>query len=1073
MRITITEVVGNERVATRQFDQPEVRIGRDPDQCDLVFHQSKWLMVSRLHAKISYRSGKFYVEDLGSRQGTYVNGQRITSPTEVALGARIQFGEQGPVVSIDATYAQSEAATRVVETPLAPKPVSTATVTALHQQSSNVTQPVARRTPPSLVLESGSAKKGESRFEITKERIILGRDAGAEVQVEAPTQVVSRRHAEISRRGDGRYVVTDLQSFNGTLVSGQRISQPTVLKNGDTVQLSIGGPVLRFVDPGAVSSTAPVLNVQQSASVDQPSTSLKQSSNVGENLQRTIVSRAAVANLAWAGNKERARAQLVYQCPFDERGKLSVGRAQDNDIQLDAFLISNHHARFMNTAQGVVVFDTGSTNGVYLNGARVAGWRPVTRDDIIQIGPFVLTADLTGGVTVFDTRSKTRVDAVDISDVVKHRGAKIELLDNISLAIEPNEFVGLLGPSGAGKSLLLKALNGVRRTSGGRVLINNLDLYQHLDSLKQAIGYVPQDDIIHQELTVYRTLFYVARMRLSRDVRRDEIDQIVSEVLEVTGLLERRDATISQLSGGQRKRVSIAVELITRPSIIFLDEPTSGLDPATEARIMQLFRQMAESGRTVILTTHAMENVHLFDKVALLFRGRLIFYGTPAEALRFVGVDDFVDLYNKIEEQWDTEVAKLPQPSRKANKSQQREYESSRNQIADAIAEQWRQRFISTEAYQANVANPIEPLNEGDLTAPSLKRRPGIIDSVSQWGTLVSRYTRILLSDKLSLAILFAQAPIIALLTYLVVGRSDTRDFPYFVLGLVPVWFGTSVAARAIVKERSIYRRERMVNLRLLPYVGSKLLPLAFIVSLQCLLLFGTLKILDLVGLMYLPGFLAGLPQLFVMLITGILGVAVGLFVSAASRTSGTATSIVPLLLIPQILLCGLVGVPSGAAKVIGTVMPATWSFDAMKRFSGLDTLREEGSSKTGPNQGRGLYKRTKEVNDQLLADTRQRLDADRKAIKEQLTDYERRMKDYLNRVQSRSGVPASGPPQMPKLEQSTNVPDVKNISDDLSGYVTFKHPWGGYLIDPGVLLIMLLGLVVMTLIALRAEDKS
>ena len=226
---------------------------------------------------------------------------------------------------------------------------------------------------------------------------------------------------------------------------------------------------------------------------------------------------------------------------------------------------------------------------------------------------------------------------------------RCRLLDEVCLSIQPNEFVGLLGPSGAGKSTLMDSLNGMRPASSGQVLVNNLDLYQHLESLKQSIGYVPQDDIIHRELTVYSTLYYVARLRLSRDISTKEINQIVGEVMDVTGLSERRDVPISQLSGGQRKRVSIAVELITKPSVIFLDEPTSGLDPATEEKVMKLFRQIAESGRTVILTTHAMENVKLFDKLVLLMRGKLVFYGKPDEALAHVGAESFKDLYDKLE----------------------------------------------------------------------------------------------------------------------------------------------------------------------------------------------------------------------------------------------------------------------------------------------------------------------------------------------------------------------------------------------------------------------------------------
>ena len=280
---------------------------------------------------------------------------------------------------------------------------------------------------------------------------------------------------------------------------------------------------------------------------------------------------------------------------------------------------------------------------------------------MIQIGPFVLQADAAQGVAVYDTRSKTRIDCINITKIVKNRsgGGTIKLLDDVGITVQPNEFVGLLGPSGAGKSTLMDALNGMRPASSGYVLVNNLDLYRHLDSLKQSIGYVPQDDIIHRELTVYRTLYYVARLRLSRDVSRREIDQIVNEVMDVTGLSERRDVAISQLSGGQRKRVSIAVELITKPSVIFLDEPTSGLDPATEEKIMKLFRQIAESGRTVILTTHAMENVKLFDKIVVLMRGKLVFYGAPQEALAHIKAESFKDLYDKLEGPIDQQVAAI------------------------------------------------------------------------------------------------------------------------------------------------------------------------------------------------------------------------------------------------------------------------------------------------------------------------------------------------------------------------------------------------------------------------------
>src|SRR2546426_2734209 len=222
------------------------------------------------------------------------------------------------------------------------------------------------------------------------------------------------------------------------------------------------------------------------------------------------------------------------------------------------------------------------------------------------------------------------------------------------------------------------------------------------------------------------------------------------------------------------------------------------------------------------------------------------------------------------------------------------------------------------------------------------KRRATAVDVVRQWGTLTRRYLEVLSRDKFNLLILFGQAPIIAFLTYLVVGAKSPRDFPYFMLALVAIWFGTSVASREIIRERAVYTRERMVNLRLLPYVSSKLFVLSLIVSIQCLLLFGSLKFMHYVGLMNMPGW--ALPQLFIVLVTAGVGIALGLLISAIVKTSEMATSLVPLILIPQILFSGLVGVPQGASRVIGTIMPATWAFDGLKRFSTLDTLEKEGS---------------------------------------------------------------------------------------------------------------------------------
>src|SRR5439155_11190 len=355
----------------------------------------------------------------------------------------------------------------------------------------------------------------------------------------------------------------------------------------------------------------------------------------------------------------------------------------------------------------VTVEDTGSTNGVYVNGERISGRRQVQLSDVIQIGPFVLQGDTSQGVAVYDTRSKTRIDGINIVKMVPNRagGGTIKLLDDIGLTIQPNEFVGLLGPSGAGKSTLMDALNGMRPASSGFVLINNLD-------------------------------------------------------------------------------------------------------PATEEKIMKLFRQIAESGRTVILTTHAMENVKLFDKIVVLMRGKLVFYGAPQEALSHVKAESFKDLYDKLEAPVDQQIATIPPPPPNASKAQQRAFKQQREQIAEQVADDWKRKFQNPDTYRRNVLEPLSVLpRDGRAPAPP-KRRATAVDVVRQWGTLTRRYLEVLSRDKFNLLILFGQAPIIAFLTYLVVGAKSPRDFPYFVLGLVALWFGTSGASREIIRERAVYARE-------------------------------------------------------------------------------------------------------------------------------------------------------------------------------------------------------------------------------------------------------------------------
>jgi ABC-type multidrug transport system ATPase subunit len=910
-------------------------------------------------------------------------------------------------------------------------------------------------TNPYLELfeTAGNTSNTRRKIEIFKDTTRLGRERGVEVEITLEAANVSRRHAEI-RRQDDSYILVDLGSFNGTFLNGRRINGAEVLNNNDTIQLGPGGPSIRFRTSGSA-------NLQQPG-VPGGVTSGTPSGRFQPPVQhRTIVAGPDTGSLhETVRNKDVSpnEPQVFLQRPFD-RPQLTIGRDETCEIHLDGLLISNRHARLSHTTAGVLIEDLNSTNGTYINGQRISGKKVLAPEEVVQIGPFLLQINVERGVTVLDTRSKTRLDVLKITKEVQNRsgGGKIRLLDNVDLSIPPNEFVGLLGPSGAGKSTLMDSLNGMRPASSGQVLVNNLDLYQHLESLKQSIGYVPQDDIIHRELTVYRTLYYVARLRLSRDISPQEINQVVSEVMDITGLAERRDVAISQLSGGQRKRVSIAVELITKPSVIFLDEPTSGLDPATEERVMKLFRQIAESGRTVILTTHAMENVKLFDKLVVLMRGKLVFYGRPEEALDHVGAESFKELYDKLE---DPIAERLKRANGKLTK----------DAAAEEVAEEWKKRFLETEQYKRNIEIPLRSVSGAAKSKAPARRRGTFGDWLRQWATLSRRYLEVLSADKFNLLILFGQAPIIALLTCLVVGPKAPRDFIYFILALVSLWFGTSVSAREIIRERAVYKRERMVNLRLLPYVGSKIFILLLIVGLQCLLLFATLKFLDLIGLISIPGSFGGLGQLLVMILTGFVGLALGLFVSAIVKTSEMATSLVPLILIPQILFSGLVGIPTGMSKMVGAVMPATWSFDEMKRLSDLDVLRarDENAQPSRRDDGRGLYKRVEKKNDQNIEDSRKKIDRYKADAEKSTDDFKKKMEDYQKTLAS--GGHATKP-SAPKLGPPPEIPPAEKVPDDLSSYVDFLHPWGSDLLDLAVLAGMIFVFFVGTVVVLRSQD--
>jgi ABC-type multidrug transport system ATPase subunit len=580
---------------------------------------------------------------------------------------------------------------------------------------------------------------------------------------------------------------------------------------------------------------------------------------------------------------------------------LTIGRA-DADIVLPQALVSRRHADLRWQDGKHVLIDKDSANGTFVNGERVQGSRALSPGDVVQIGTFQLTYD-GDSLDSFDQHGTVRLDA---SAVERSVGAK-QLLSPTTLSIEPCELVAIVGGSGAGKSTLMTALCGFQRASDGKIALNGDDLYAHYDAYRSIIGFVPQDDTLHRTLPVRRALHHAARLRLPSDTTDDEIEKRIASVLETVEMTDHAEKRIDQLSGGQRKRVSIACELLADPVLLFLDEPTSGLDPGLERKLMYTLRALADGGRTVIVITHATTNITICDHIAFLAGGKLSYFGPPSQALEYFEVTDFADIYTTTE--------------------------------GDGKAAVWAERYRASMQHQkyaverparAPAGPSIEQRAEAVKRARTFKQ-----SSLRQLALLCRRYVELILADKKNLALLLLQAPVIGLLLTLVskpdglvASRIEAKKL-IFMLATTGVWFGVINAAREICKESAVLRRERLAGLRAGPYLVSKLVVLYGLVLVQSALLLGVVAIRC-----KLPedGIVMPAPlELFATIaFAGLAGIALGLCVSAIASTPDKATSLVPIVLVPQVLFAGIMFGLHGIPKLASYAVPARAAVDAM-----------------------------------------------------------------------------------------------------------------------------------------------
>lgn len=616
-----------------------------------------------------------------------------------------------------------------------------------------------------------------------------------------------------------------------------------------------------------------------------------------------VVFKLSVSRMSLQGKVPVEKQQSVPPSSSHNDNTVTIGRSPDCDLSISSPVVTAHHAELNWDGEDWLIRDLSSTNGTFVNGLQVKGRQELRAGDLIDIASFefVFTGD---EIKPVDLTGQIKIEVQDLYKEVQDRSSSKpkRLLDQINLVVESGEFVGIFGTSGSGKSTLLDALNGRRPATGGNVYFNGSDLNRKFEKFRSAIGYVPQQDIVHRKIKINSALGYTARLRLPPDTEKNEIEDHICRVLKQIKLTEKADLSIDTpipLSGGQLKRVSLAVELVANPNVLFLDEVTSGLDAGTDQDMMMLFRELADNQKTVICVTHTLENIDACHLVILLHKGRLVYFGPPEMASGYFGIDRLTKVYKVLENSPENE---------------------------------WADRFEQSEMYKTYVLDRRSAnLNENINSAARVRSKKSFCD-FSQTITLMMRYLDIMFSDRRNLLIQILQAPVIGGIIGLVFDtggelaeKAAAESKLSFMLVLTSIWFGCFNAAREIVKELPIYLRERSVNLSIAPYLMSKIIPLSALCFIQCaLFLFVVASFVEFSGNFY--------QQLFILFLSAMTATTMGLAVSALVDTNDKAISIVPLLLIPQVVLSGAIVQLNSTSEWIARVTTiAYWAFDAMK----------------------------------------------------------------------------------------------------------------------------------------------
>lgn len=582
--------------------------------------------------------------------------------------------------------------------------------------------------------------------------------------------------------------------------------------------------------------------------------------------------------------------------PIEGFEAIRIGRGNECDLRLNHPCVSKLHVIIERRNNQWIIIDNDSTNGVVVNGTLVQGRCNLYEKDVILLAGVRLVFTEKGIHYLLNHRGISVV----AEEVVKQVGRnRLVICDHANLYVKPGELVAIIGGSGSGKSSLMNCLCGYSFPTSGTVKLNGEDLYENLNVFRNIIGFVPQEDIVFDNLTVNDMLIYTAKLRLPEDTSEDERKERIRKVVRMVELDGKEQTVIKKLSGGQKKRVSIAVELISDPCLLFLDEPTSGLDPGTEQSLMKTLQTMAHDGKTIVLVTHSTLQLSLCDKIAFMGKGgKLCFCGNYDDALEFFHKKDIIDIYRLIASEPDL----------------------------------WK-----------NLYDRVLGGNNGQEKSSSEPVQMKKKSAIWQLNVLCLRNIRLIKNDVQRALLLFLQAPLLALLIYLVSDGEQFKQYEMtksllFALACSAFWIGTLNSIQEICKERTILKREYMTGVHLSSYVLAKLIVLGIVCAVQTACM--TVVFVILLGQPEKGVFFSSSIELFITsFLTALSATAMGLFVSALFKNADRAMTVAPILLMPQILFSGMVFQLSGLTDKLSNIVTCKWAMKGYGTTANLNSL--------------------------------------------------------------------------------------------------------------------------------------